>query len=82
MAVTMSKVQTKSVEGERKRLEQAREIAKSEKRLNVKVTLGSLALSREQYTIKRWLPISELLTILSHFKLKGVYAVTVKWLPF
>ena len=70
MAVTMSKVQTKSVEGERKRLEQAREIAKSEKRLNVKVTLGSLVLSREQYIIKRWLPISELLKILSHFKLK------------
>ena len=57
MAVTMSKVQTKSVEGERIRLEQAREIAKSEKRLNVKVTFGSLVLSREQYTIKRWLPI-------------------------
>ena len=70
MAVTMSKVQTKSVEGERKRLEQAREIAKSEKRLNVKVTLGSLVLSREQYIIKRWLPISELLKILSHFELK------------
>ena len=37
MAVTMSKVQAKSVEGERKRLEQEREIAKSEKRLNIKV---------------------------------------------
>ena len=52
MAVTMSKVQAKSVEGERKRLEQAREIAKSEKRLTIKVTVGQLMVLRERYTIK------------------------------
>lgn len=57
----MSRITETSVEGERTRLEMARTIAQSEKRLNIKVTPGQLidqrvrASDRLYYRLSQWL---------------------------